>query len=79
MPRFLMKELTRGHTQSVDGDQHKRKISLPTTQKVFDLYQIQRIAFNPDDVIKLYPTIIQFIRKPSHREIIWIESARGDH
>ena len=49
-------------------------------KEAFDLYQRQRLAINPDKVVKLYPwqqQALEFIRKPSHREIIWIKGARG--
>ena len=49
-------------------------------KEAFDLYQRQRLAINPDKVVKLYPwqqQALEIIRKPSHREIIWIKGARG--
>ena len=50
-------------------------------KEAFDLYQRQRLTINPDKVVKLYPwqqQALEFIRKPSHREIIWIKGARGN-
>ena len=50
-------------------------------KEAFDLYQRQRLAINPDKVVKLYPwqqQALEFIRKPSHREIIWIKGPRGN-
>ena len=45
-------------------------ISTPARQhkEAFDLYQRQRLAINPDKVVKLYPwqqQALEFIRKPS--------------
>ena len=50
-------------------------------KEAFDLYQRQRLAINPGKVVKLYPwqqQALEFIRKPSHREITWIKGPRGN-
>ena len=49
--------------------------------EVFDLYQRQRLAINPDNVVKFHPwqqQALEIIQKLSHREIIWIKGAHGN-
>jgi len=69
----------RTHSQSVDEDECERRIS-QQHKEVFDLYKRQRLAINPNKVVKLYPwqqQALEFIQNLSHREIVWIKGARG--
>ena len=50
-------------------------------KEAFDLYQSRKFAIDLNDDIKLYPwqqQAMDFIQKPSHREVIWVKGARGN-